>query len=81
MAQLSEAEFAEQCKAWVERSSQLGDGWRLEEADGGRGVFLRKVGALVVRDSGEKECEEDGVDPDLAEVTIGVHVTCEHEVR
>ena len=82
MAQLSEAEFAEQCKAWVERSSQLGDAWRLEEA-GGRGrFFLRRVGTLVVRDSEEEECGDAVADPDdQAEVVQGVQVTCEHEVN
>ena len=82
MAQLSEAEFEEQCKAWMERSSQLGDSWRLEKADGGRGVFLRRVGTLIVRESGESECEESLADlDDLAEVVQGVQVTCEHEVN
>ena len=81
MAQLSLEEFEAQCKAWMERSSQLGDAWRLEEADGGRGVFLRRVGTLVVRDP-EEECEDAVADPDdLAEVVQGVQVTCEHEVN
>ena len=82
MAQLSEAEFEEQCKAWMERSGQLGDSWRLEEAGGGRGVFLRRVGTLVVRESEEEECEDAEADPDdLAEVVQGVQVTYEHEVN
>ena len=82
MAQLSEAEFEEQCKAWMERSRQLGDSWRLEKPDGGQGVFLRRVGTLVVRDSGEEECEDAVADPDdQAEVVQGVQVTCEHEVK
>ena len=82
MAQLSEAEFEDQCKAWMERSRQLGDSWRLEKADGGRGVFLRRVGTLVVRESGEEECEDGVADPDdPAEVVQGVQVTCEHEVN
>ena len=81
MAQLSEAEFEDQCKAWMERSSQLGDSWRLEEAGGGRGVFLRRVGTLVVREMGE-ECEDAEVNlDDPAEVVQGVQVTCEHEVN
>ena len=82
MAQLSLEEFEVQCKAWMERSSQLGDAWRLEEGDGGRGVFLRRVGTLVVRDSGEEECDDAVADPDdQAEVVQGVQVTCEHEVN
>ena len=82
MAQLSEAEFEEQCKAWMERSNQLGDSWRLEKVDGGRGVFLRRVGTLVVRESGEKECEDVVVDPDdQVKIMQGVQVTCEHEVN
>ena len=81
MAQLSEAEFEDQCKAWMERSRQLGDSWRLEKADGGRGVFLRRVGTLVVRELGE-ECEDAEVNlDDPAEVVQGVQVTCEHEVN
>ena len=82
MAQLSLEEFEAQCKAWMERSSQLGDAWRLEVADGGRGVFLRRVGTLVVRDSEEEECGDAVADPDdQAEVVQGVQVTCEHEVN
>ena len=82
MAQLSLEEFEAQCKAWMERSSQLGDAWRLKETDGGRGVFLRRVGTLVVRESGEEECEDAKADlDDLAEVVQGVQVTCEHEVN
>ena len=83
MVQLSEAEFEEQCKAWMERSNQLGDTWRLEQVDGGgQGIFLRRVGTLVVRESGEKECEDVVVDPDdQAEVVQGVQITCEHEVN
>ena len=82
MAQLSLEEFEAQCKAWMERSSQLGDAWRLEEADGGRGVFLRRVGTLVVRESEEEECKDAVTDPDdLAEFAQGVQVTCEHEVN
>ena len=81
MAQLSEAEFEDQCKAWMERSRQLGDSWRLEKADGGRGIFLRRVGTLVVRELGE-ECEDAEVNlDDPAEVVQGVQVTCEHEVN
>ena len=82
MTQLSLEEFEAQCKAWMERSSQLGDAWRLEEAGGRRGVFLRRVGTLVVRDSLEEECEDAAADPDdQAEVVQGVQVTCEHEVN
>ena len=82
MAQLSEAEFEDQCKAWMERSNQLGDTWRLEQVDGGRGVFLRRVGTLIVGDSGEEESEDDVADPDdQADVVQGVQVSCEHEVN
>ena len=78
MAQLSEAEFEEQCKAWMERSNQLGDTWRLEEAGGGRGVFLRRIGTLVVKEPGGEEEYEDA--DDQAEIVQGVLVSCEHEV-
>ena len=83
MAQLSEAEFEEQCKIWMKRSNQLGDTWWLEQVGGGgQGIFLRRVGTLVVKESGEKECEDVVVDPDdQAEVVQGVQVTCEHEVN
>ena len=83
MAQLSLEEFEDQCKAWMERSSQLGDAWRLEEADGRQGVFLRRVGTLVVRDLVEEECEDADVADrdDQAEDVQGVQVTCEHEVN
>ena len=82
MAQLSLEEFEVQCKAWMERSSQLEDAWRLEEAELGRGVFLRRVGTLVVRDLVEEECDDAVADPDdQAEDVQGVQVTCEHEVN
>ena len=55
----------------------------LEQVDGGgQGIFLRRVGTLVVRESGEKECEDVVVDPDdQVKIMQGVQVTCEHEVN
>ena len=60
----------------------VGAGGRWEVGGGGQGIFLRRVGTLVVKDSGEKECEDVVVDPDdQGKIMQGVQVTCEHEVN
>ena len=57
-------------------------GGHLEVGAGGWGIFLRGVGTLVVRESGEKECEDVLFDPDdQGKIMQGVQVTCEHEVN
>ena len=94
MAQLSVEEFAEQCEAWLEKSKQLGDNWTLENSSncqggfiqGGHGVggcggvYLRKTGTLVVRETKDGGGDKVPHDPDLDEVVPNVLVTSEHEV-
>ena len=93
MAQLSVEEFAEQCEAWFEKSKQLGDNWTLENQGGHNqggygghgvggcgGVYLRKTGTLVVRETEDGVGGEVPYDPDLDEVVQNVLVTSEHEV-